>query len=294
MLPEQYRFATDLAIERHRADLHVSGISYREQLHGRLRTCRVDVTSDTAASSIGKPKGVYLTVSFPSPEQMTQAEKKMLQKQLMLAFEELASPTEKRKTLVIGLGNRALTADAIGPAVADKLHATAHLEKQDAPLYHALGGKSLATLCPGVMAQTGMETALVAAAVVEQEKPDLVITIDALAALDTERLMRTVQLSNTGLCPGAGVGNCRMPLNERQFHVPVVSIGVPTVVNSAVLVADAFERAGIDPEKMPQELSGQESFFVSPRLLDEQTAILAEWIAKSIDEHFGAGLYLQN
>lgn len=286
-------FASDLAIERRRADRTLPGIAFSEEKRGRLTLSRLRVTSSEGAASIGKPMGNYLTVSFPPPEEMDEMEKETFGALLSACYRELGPKKHRPRTLFIGLGNREMTPDAIGPAVAERLHATAHLEKEEPAVFSALHAGALAVLSPGVMAQTGLEAAAVARAVSDLYRPELVLAADALAARATERLMRTVQISDTGLSPGSGVGNRRLTLDKEALGVPVIALGVPTVVNSATLIADALAESGLTPSAEMQDLlAKKKNFFVSPRTLDEELSLLADWIAQATDRFFGAGLAL--
>lgn len=284
---------TDLAVERRRADTALPGVTYEEKANGRLLFSRLCITDEEGAASIGKPQGRYLTVAFPPPEEVTEEERDSLLSLLTECYRELAPQPSatKPRTLFIGLGNREMTPDAIGPAVAGQLHATAHLEKEEPALFRALNAGPLAVLSPGVMAQTGLEAAAVARAVCDAYRPTLVIVLDALAARSTERLMRTVQFSDTGLSPGSGVGNRRLTLDRATLGVPVIALGVPTVVNSAVLIAEALTQGEAPPsDKMDRILAEKKNYFVSPRALDEEITLLADWIAQATDCTFGAAL----
>lgn len=161
--------------------------------------------------------------------------------------------------LVVGLGNRDVTADALGPNVVDNLTITRHMVKEfgkaafNKKRVHMISG-----LVPGVMAKTGMESQEIIKGVVEKTKPDVVVVIDALAARSTKRLNRTIQITNTGIHPGSGVGNHRNAITEEALGVPVIAIGVPTVVDAATIVSDAFEKmmrqSGEEPLEIQDEL----------------------------------------
>ncbi len=161
--------------------------------------------------------------------------------------------------MVVGLGNRDVTADALGPNVVDNLVITRHMVKEYGKV--AFNNKQIhmvSGLIPGVMAKTGMESQEIIKGVVEKTKPDVVIVIDALAARSTRRLNRTIQISNTGIHPGSGVGNHRNAITEETLGVPVIAIGVPTVVDAATIVGDAFEKlmrqTGEEPIDIQDEL----------------------------------------
>lgn len=150
---------------------------------------------------------------------------------------------EELSVLVVGLGNREVTADALGPQVVDNLFITRHIVKAyGSAAYNKKRMNLISSIEPGVMAKTGMETAEIIKGVVTETQPDLLIVIDALAARSTRRLNRTIQITNTGIQPGSGVGNHRNALTRESLGVPVIAIGVPTVVDAATIVGDALER----------------------------------------------------
>ena len=172
--------------------------------------------------------------------------------------------------LVAGLGNAGLTADAIGPLTVEGLHVTRHLMDADQALYRSLGCSALSAIAPGVLGQTGVETLELLRGAVRAVKPDVVILIDALAARSCDRMAATVQISDVGISPGSGVGNRRAPIDRETLGVPVISIGVPTVVQSATLVWDALQSAGIQEidERLEHVLKSGVNFFVSPKESD--------------------------
>jgi spore protease len=195
-----------------------------------------------------------------------------------------------KSVLVCGLGNRSITADALGPAVADALVITRHVRLCEASLFDSLFSLEVASFAPGVLAQTGIDTGELIRGAVEHVAPDLVVAIDALAARSADRLMTTVQLCDTGIAPGSGMGNHRCRLDRQTLGVPVIAIGVPTVVNSATLIRDALEVGGIgdispDLERL---LEGGRSFFVSPKESDLAVRELSAIIARALNSAFGS------
>lgn len=189
---------------------------------------------------------------------------------------------------VAGLGNAEMTADAIGPKTVGYLTATRHLQEHEAALYQSIGCTALSLLAPGVLGQTGIETCELLKSVVDHVHPDLVIAVDALAARNCDRLASTVQISDAGIAPGSGVGNHRAALSRQTLGVPVLALGVPTVVDSATLVYDALQEAGIreigDP--LTRVLENGRSFFVSPRESDVITERVARLLSSSIAAAF--------
>ena len=197
------------------------------------------------------------------------------------------------RVLVVGLGNADMTPDAIGPGTVRRLTVTRHLKAYDETLYNALGCCELSALSPGVLGQTGMESGELVRCAAERLKPDLLVAVDALAARSCERLSSTIQLSDGGISPGAGIGNHRMAIDRKTVGCPVIGLGVPTVVDSSTLVWDALEKAGMTGETLPDGLgavleSGR-SFIVSPRDSDEMVELTCRLLAKALDIAFGVG-----
>ena len=190
-----------------------------------------------------------------------------------------------RCVLVAGLGNREITADSIGPKTVDRLTVTRHIREHDEALFNSYFRVPLCAIAPGVLGQTGIETAELVGGVAKTARPDLILAVDALAARATERLGATVQISDSGIFPGSGIGNRRSEISMRTLGVPVIAIGVPTVVNSATLVYDALQSAGYTEvdDRMERVLHEGESFFVSPRQSDRISESVADMLADAID-----------
>ncbi len=196
------------------------------------------------------------------------------------------------RVLVAGLGNPHMTADALGPETLRRTTATRHLKEHDAAVYRALGCCELSLISPGVLGQTGIESGVLVKGAVEHVRPHLLVAVDALAARSCERLASTFQLSDRGLAPGAGVGNFRVPMNFESMGCPVMGIGVPTVVDSATLVLDVLQRAGIPSENhagLGEILKNGRSFVVSPKDCDEILGIICRILAGALDHAFGVG-----
>lgn len=200
-------------------------------------------------------------------------------------------PDAACRILAVGLGNAHMSPDAIGPDTVRRLTVTRHLRAHDQALFGALGCCELAALCPGVLAQTGMESGELVKAAVELVHPHLVVAVDALAAGSCDRLASTVQISDGGISPGAGLGNHRMAITAETMGCPVMGVGVPTVVDSATLVWDALARAGVQTETIPPELvrvleTGR-SFVVTPKDCDEMVEATCRLLARGLNLAFG-------
>ena len=190
--------------------------------------------------------------------------------------------SEKTSALVCGLGNRAVTPDAIGPRVVDLLTVTRNIPSEEKlPIISAIA--------PGTLGQTGIEAAEQLMGAVRETSPDTVIAVDALASRATERLAATVQICDSGISPGSGVGNARREISRATLGVPVIAIGVPTVVDSSTLVSDALEAAGLDgyDERLKRVLDEGREMFVAPRECDVISEVAASIIAAAIEYAFG-------
>lgn len=250
---EKYNIRTDLALEekeRFESDqVEVQGVVLEEEYdkEREIRVTTVRIETENGAKTMGKPVGTYLTIEAPnlsSPDEGIHREvSEELAKYLIEFMEKIIPESEHDKeVLVIGLGNRQATPDALGPYVADNLNITRHIVKEYGK-YAALEEMNcvVSAIVPGVMAQTGMETAEIIKGVVRETKPDLLIVIDALAARNSRRLNRTIQIADTGINPGSGVGNYRNAITKETIGVPVIAIGVPTVVDAVTIVSDTME-----------------------------------------------------
>ena len=250
---EKYNIRTDLALEekeRFESDqVEVQGVVLEEEYdkEREIRVTTVRIETENGAKTMGKPVGTYLTIEAPnlsSPDEGIHREvSEELAKYLIEVMKKIIPESEHDKeVLVIGLGNRQATPDALGPYVADNLNGTRHIVKEYGK-YAALEEMNcvVSAIVPGVMAQTGMETAEIIKGVVRETKPDLLIVIDALAARNSRRLNRTIQIADTGINPGSGVGNYRNAITKETIGVPVIAIGVPTVVDAVTIVSDTME-----------------------------------------------------
>ncbi len=283
---------TDLAIERMRADTDLPGVAYSEEKRGIATLSRLYIDSEEGERSIGKPRGTYLSLSFPRLWELSEDDLSFLTELLSEQLLSLCGRTPPDRVLVAGLGNRYITADAIGPEVIGRIVATRHLKSEESELFDRFTDTELSLIAPGVLAQTGIESSEMIKAVVATVKPKLVIVIDALAARSTKRLGATCQLSSVGLCPGSGIGNSRGSIDEKALGVPVVSIGIPTVVDSSTLLYDALEEGGMEPNgELSRILQEKKGFFVSPRQSDEVTEKGARLLADAINFSFNRRLF---
>lgn len=261
-----------------------SGVSVSQQERQGILVQHMEILSHEAAITLCKPIGRYITLQFPSLQRRFQAEFISGANLVAQALRELLNrilPSPKGvqagtfSALVACLGNAAITPDALGPLCAKDLLITGHLKSADPELFTDFSNLSVIT--PGVLSATGIESATLIASAVQAVHPDVVIAVDAMAARTLSRLCTTVQLCDTGLAPGAGIGNHRQILNRETLGVPVIGMGIPTVVNAAALVRDLAGECPAD--SLPQ----CKSMFVAPREIDILVADGAKLLAYGIN-----------
>ena len=284
---------SDLACEAGTGEFRgVSGIRYREEREEGCRIERMTILTEACARQLGKPRGTYITLHCRPLWRLGEEERGQVAAVLARELRRLCLPkegiSERFGVLVAGLGNAEITADAVGPRTVHRLTVTRHLHEYDRRIFRLLGRCQLSALAPGVLGQTGMEAVDLIRGAAGTVRPDVVLAIDALAARSTERLAATVQLSDTGISPGSGIGNRRRAIDRESVGVPVVSLGIPTVVDSATLVYDALQKAGIGEVdgKLRGVLENQRRFFVSPKEIDLITAQTAGLLADAIEQAF--------
>ena len=280
---------TDLAAEFPRDADHTieRGFTIEESTNASVRITRIHVYNDAGAHQVGKPIGHYITLSFERPWLLEQKRQReiiaALSDELLKRFSDL--PANPSSILAIGLGNREITADAIGPKTIDQIEVTRHLQTMCPALYEQIAKHEVSAIAPGVLGQTGIETLELIRGITNHVKPDVILAIDALAARHVDRLAMTIQIADTGIAPGAGIGNHRQALNAETLGVPVLAIGVPTVVDSSTLVCNALEKANIHEisDSLEEVLNNGKSFFVSLKETDAAVQMLSRILAASIN-----------
>ncbi len=281
---------TDLATERRRADLSLPGTDFREEVEGRFTVTRITVGDAVSARAIGRPIGRYLSVAHPPLDCLCDDERTQLS---AILLREIRSVLPRRRAggtecvLIAGLGNRAIISDAVGPETVGHITATAHLKERDPELFRSLGCHAVATVVPGVLADTGLETVGAIAGACRALRPDYVLAIDALAARSSDRLMTTVQIADTGIRPGSGIGNARTAIDRETLGIPVISIGVPTVVEAMTLVADRLLSAGIPEEETEALTACRDLFFVTPKDVDLSVRRISRLLSGVISTLYG-------
>lgn len=239
------KLRTDLAVENaemfQELDNILQGVRIEEkksEISG-IHVTHIVIENEMGAEQLGKAVGDYITLEVPQLDQPDTDYHREITETVVEQLEYLVSDLAKKKILVAGIGNREMAPDALGPMVADHLFVTRHLIEnygKDSEITKGMG--CVSAIVPGVMAQTGIETREILYGVIEETHPDLLIVIDALAARGIKRLNKTIQMTNTGIAPGAGVGNRRYGIDQESMGIPVVAIGIPTVIDAATIVND--------------------------------------------------------
>ena len=252
----------------------------------------VKILTENGAKVMRKPVGTYITIEAPIMTVLEEEYQSEIAEDLARYLEQVLKLEKKDYTvLVVGLGNREVTPDSLGPHVIEELHVTRHIIREYGK--YAMDedeAHMVSAIAPGVMAQTGMETSEVVIGIVEDIKPDFVIAIDALAARNTKRLNRTIQIADTGINPGSGVGNHRMGITQETLGIPVIAIGVPTVVDAATIVRDTIENFAdsVEPSEKHEAINQLIAphlygMFVTPKDIDETILRLAGLISDALN-----------
>ena len=294
------RIRTDLALETTERfaeeNTEIRGVEIQEEYDEEkdVRTTVVKIVTENGAKAMGRPQGTYITIEAPDLSEPDEDYHREISEEISVYLKQLIDLKKEKSILVVGLGNAGITADALGPHVVENLRMTCHIIREYGlrgithEKMHCVSG-----IVPGVMAQTGMETAEIIQGVVAETKPDVVIAIDALAARSVRRLNRTIQITDTGIHPGSGVGNHRNGLTEENLQVKVIGIGVPTVVDAATIVLDSMAHLLDALEEAEQKEFLEEmiapnlySMFVTPKDVDETVKYLSFTISEGLNIAF--------
>lgn len=321
---EKYGIRTDLALEdkeRFESDnVEIQGVILEEQYdeENEIRQTTVKIETENGAKVMRKPVGTYITIEAPDmavPDEDYHKEVSEILSEHLEKFikKEVTKEKEDISILIVGLGNRKVTPDALGPYVVDNLNITRHIFREYGKYALADDKKYfISAIVPGVMAQTGMETVEIIRGIIDETAPDVVIAIDALAARSSRRLNRTIQIADTGIHPGAGVGNHRNGITRDTVGIPVIAIGVPTVVDAATIVNDTMENliAAMETSETLKEVgvvlqgySATEKYelikelisphlngmFVTPKDIDETVKRISYTISESLNALFSHG-----
>ena len=275
-------FRTDLAveaIENHKTAAALPHVRQSDRTLEGFAVHEVRILSEDAAREIGKPRGRYLTLELDALIRREEDAFPRACKALSTLLRELLPHPNDGPVLIAGLGNRMITPDAIGPQTADHVIATRHLVAQSPAIF--ADWRPVSALAPGVLGQTGVETGEVICGVLDRVRPAAVIAVDALAAGRLSRLLHTVQLADTGITPGAGVGNARAALNEETLGVPVIAVGVPTVVDGATLAHEISSQLGQPACEALDDLS--QPVMITTRDIDREVADISRMIGYAVN-----------
>ncbi len=306
-----YNFRTDLALER--KDVYqkinklneIDGIkSAEDEIDKNIKVSRVYVLNENGEQAIGKPKGTYITIDVKNLKIAGEDE---IQKTSEVVTNELKNMIDQHiqkqgEILVVGLGNIYVTPDALGPKVINEIDVTRHIIKY-LPQYVEEGTRSVSAISPGVLGTTGIETVEILKGIVDNVKPKLLIVIDALASRSIDRISSTIQISDTGIVPGAGVENAREEISKKTLGIPVIALGIPTVVELATLVSDGIDifidrlqekaesneylnklQANDKYEEVKEALNvGEYNMIVTPKEIDELIENMKDIVARGIN-----------
>lgn len=303
---------TDLALEARElyrgqaAEQEVPGVSVQTEQRGDVAVTRVIIKNQEGEQALGKPRGTYTTLDIPSLTGTGRDVYESTCRAVAAELQQLVDIPPKSTVLVVGLGNWNVTPDALGPQVVGKLLVTRHLFSF-MPDALGEGVRPVCAVSPGVLGLTGVETGEIIKGVVDRVKPALVIAVDALAARDMKRISTTIQLADTGISPGAGVGNKRKELSKTTLGVPVIAVGVPTVIDAATITSDALDlmveamQKAAEPDsafyRMLQDMNKEEryalvnevlsphlgNFMVTPKEVDTMIEKIAKVLANGIN-----------
>lgn len=300
----QYEIRTDLALENReiyrlaqKIENEIPGIETEvDDSDSDMLVTKVKILTNEGAEALGKPIGNYITIeSQMMNDEVESIDNKIIQK-VADTIKDISHLVKKDTVLVVGLGNGDVTPDALGPKVVENLQITRHLIEY-APEYVKEGTRAVSAIIPGVLGTTGIETSEIVKGIVERVKPDLVIVIDALASKNMDRISKTIQIADTGIIPGSGVGNSRFAITKETLGVPTIVIGVPTVVGIPTIVDEAIsyvieKTTEDDTEKeelknrnyMKEILENKKfDFMVTPKDIDDIINNLSSLVANSIN-----------
>ncbi|MEE1126159.1 MAG: GPR endopeptidase [Acutalibacteraceae bacterium] len=258
---------TDLALEASEiAGSSCNGVKLSSRSFSNMTVTKIKVTTQQGAKALGKPIGTYITIEFPDlTSTFTETDKRLV---VIGEYIRELLPADGT-VLVVGLGNLNITPDALGPKSANKILATRHITGQIAKETGLDKLRSVAVISPGVLGQTGVETGELVLSIAKKIKPKAIIAIDALASRRVERLGCTLQISNTGISPGAGVGNNRFEINQATTGIPVIALGIPTVVDVMTLIRDIIPEYIFENEIQENVYPNGRMMVVTPREIDQ-------------------------
>lgn len=269
--------------------------AYSESSFGDVRVCRLNIKDEQDEKYYNCKRGVHITVYTPELWRIDENETDVISRIIAEEIKHMISVSVGikklcgRRILVIGMGNRQITPDSIGALTAERVNATRHIELLDKDTFERSGICSVSAVSCGVMGETGVRTLELIRGVAKEICPDVIIAVDALAAKECSRLAATVQISDGGIAPGAGIGNRQAAINKDTVGVPVIAMGVPTVVSAATLVGEAMRRCGSTELSHVHKkiLDEGKNFFVAPKECDLIADSVSRLLSLSLDKAFG-------
>ena len=288
---------TDLAVEAHEIwreeageTTLLSGVEAKDEVIDGFKVTTVRILDESGEKALQKPRGSYITLELDSLLHREENSFENACKLLSDKLRELLRLEDTSSVLVVGLGNRDITPDAIGPETVDCVMVTRHLKDQMPETFAPF--RRVSAMCSGVLGTTGMESGDIIKAVCSVSFPSAVVAVDALASRDTGKLCRTVQIADSGIVPGSGVGNARQALSRDTLGVPVIAIGVPTVVDAGTLASQLARSSGVELE--PGALDGGADMFVTPRNIDKNVKDISKLIGYSLNLALHPGLSIED
>lgn len=299
-----YSKRTDLALETRESfpgdggeiegvKLNKESITINSVQSIELNITTVEITNNKGSELMNKPIGTYITIDTGDVTNYEQEDRNKIIDVISKNIEQLAGNLSSQNLMVAGLGNRQVTADSLGPLIVDNLNISRHLAREYGDSFlESLGLGKVCAIAPGVMAQTGMEAEEVLHAITDDVKPDIIIVLDALAARSADRVTTTIQITDTGINPGSGVGNHRIGIDSDSLGTKVIAIGVPTVVEAEVIVGDRIERfmqeQGFSDDEIQKFLCNMgepaiKDMYVTPKNIDETVDAISILIADVIN-----------
>ena len=305
------QFRTDMADERrdlyrkaNKLEDEISGLECEEEKKGEAKITRVKILNEAGEQALGKKKGTYITIDLKKVSNLKDEEREKLEDVISEEISSLSSKYLKSpedEALVVGLGNNDLVCDSLGSKVIENIEVTRHIKKY--PQFLRKDARGISSFAPSVMGKTGIETLEIIQGIVNKIKPKLIVAIDSLASRSIERVNKSIQISDTGIIPGGGVGNQRMGITYENLGIPVISIGVPTCVETAVIVNESLN---LFIEKLQDEAKSNSylnelkeednydeikealnpydyNLVVTPKEVDELTGDLAKLISNGIN-----------
>lgn len=283
MKEKRYNIRSDFADELITKDVTSETFTYIEKQNDHLKSNYIKVL--TEENELGKEIGDYVTIEFQDifDHDLRDEVVGAIQENMQEMLDQMKLQPEK--ILIVGLGNRFITSDALGPEVADDIMVTAHLytyEETDM----LKGTRNVAVIQPGVMGQTGIESFDIVQSIAKNYEPDLIIVVDALATRNTSRINRVVQINNTGIQPGSGVGNHRVSLSQKTLDVPVIAIGIATVTSIGAILQEALSQSDVEAESIFSQIEEQNSLdlVVTPKSMDDELKHLSYILSQSLNK----------